>query len=114
MSRITPNVHELKTDPEVFEAVYNGDKTYEIRFNDRDYQSGDILILKETEFSVQEMKSGKQLKYTGRKCESVVTHVLKGPMYGLLDGWVILSIIVLERESGNIHDNPDLIGGMRL
>jgi hypothetical protein len=32
-------------------------------------------------------------------------------MYGLLDGWVILSIIVLERESGNIHDNPDLIGG---
>lgn len=90
----TPAVHELKTDYKVFEAVANRMKTYEIRFNDRNYQVGHVLVLKETKYTGEEMKQGLPLVYSGREIEAVVTHVLNGPIYGLMDGWAILSIYI--------------------
>lgn len=39
--------HELKCRPEFFYRLSIGQKTFEIRKNDRDYQVGDILILRE-------------------------------------------------------------------
>ena len=81
--------HELKTDPDVFDAVMAGRKTHEIRFNDRGFQVGDGLLLRRTQYSGSEMKAGAPLVYTGQECRRVVSHVLSG--YGLADGWVILS-----------------------
>lgn len=81
--------HELKTDPAVFESVVAGLKTHEIRFNDRDFQVGDNLILRETTNTGAEIKAGKKLEFTGRLTECVISHVLSG--YGLADGWTILS-----------------------
>ena len=42
-----PVIHELKTWPEYFAKVVSGEKTFEIRKNDRDYQVGDMLSLYE-------------------------------------------------------------------
>lgn len=39
--------HELKIRSEFFLRVATNQKTFEIRKNDRDFQVGDILILKE-------------------------------------------------------------------
>lgn len=39
--------HELKCNTEYFARVQSGQKTFEIRKNDRDYQVGDILVLQE-------------------------------------------------------------------
>lgn len=39
-------IHELKLDIKYFDDVKNGNKNFEIRKNDRDYQIGDILELK--------------------------------------------------------------------
>lgn len=39
--------HELKCRTEYFQRVVSGQKTFEIRKNDRDYQVGDVLVLKE-------------------------------------------------------------------
>ena len=84
--------HELKTDPEVFQAVLDGLKTYEIRKNDRGFAVGDTLVLRETTHSGAAIASGVPLEYTGRQYATSVTHMLTGPIYGLESGWSILSL----------------------
>ena len=42
-----PRIHEVKILPEYFDAVEKGVKTWEYRFNDRNYAVGDVLILHE-------------------------------------------------------------------
>lgn len=81
--------HDLKTDPEVFDAVQRGDKTFEIRFNDRDYKVGDTLHLLKTVHTGAEMKAGAPLVYTADEIVKTVSHVLTG--YGLAEGWCCLS-----------------------
>ncbi len=83
-------IHELKTDSEVFQAVVDGRKTFEIRFNDRDFKVGDELVLLETIHTGEQMKQGKPLLYSGNELHKTVSYVLSG--YGLQDGWVILGI----------------------
>lgn len=41
------NWHVLKCWPDSFNAILGGEKTYEVRVNDRDYQLGDVLVLRE-------------------------------------------------------------------
>ena len=85
--------YELKTDPEVFDQSFRGLKNFEIRFNDRDFKVGDMLILKETKSSGEQMKNDKHpLEYTGRNLIRWVKYVLHGDNYGLKKGWVILSL----------------------
>jgi hypothetical protein len=87
--RVAGRIHELKTDPEVFQAAWEGRKTFEIRLNDRDFQVGDSLYLLETQHTGEEMRAGAPLIYTGRTQMKVVSHVLTG--YGLAPGWCCLS-----------------------
>lgn len=88
--------HELKTDSEVFEAVHKKLKNFEIRKDDRGFEVGDLLVLKETEFTGEAMNPNvlwpAPLLFTGREISAVVVYILRGPIYGLKDGWVILSI----------------------
>jgi len=86
-------IHELKTDPSVFQQTWEGRKTFEIRKNDRDYQSGDVLILRETHFSGEAMRAeGAKLMYTERSVVQAVTGILHGPIYGLSEGWCVMSV----------------------
>ena len=83
-------IHKLKTDSEVFQAVAEGRKTFEIRFNDRDFKVGDELVLLETIHTGEQMNYGEPLLYSGNELRKTVSYVLSG--YGLQDGWVILGI----------------------
>lgn len=74
-------IHDLKILPPYFEHVKKGEKTFELRFDGRDYCAGDILLLRE-------WSNG---KYTGRSLTAKITYLLKD-FEGLKDGWVILSI----------------------
>jgi Domain of unknown function (DUF3850)/Antitoxin VbhA len=76
--------HELKTWPEHLQAVKRGVKTLEIRRDDRGYQAGDVLHLREWE------PNGKG--YGGEELRVRVTHVLPGGQFGLVDGYVAMSI----------------------
>lgn len=84
-------IHELKTDRKVFDDVARGVKTFEIRYNDRGYQVRDRLVLRKTEFTGKEMGRGAPLNYLD-DLQVVVTYILRGPIYGLADGWVIMGI----------------------
>lgn len=89
------SVHELKCDSETFQKLFSGEKTCEIRFNDRTYITGDDLYLMETKYSGYEMREGKPLVYTGREILAKITHILYDVRYGLQKGFVCLSLKVL-------------------
>ena len=74
-------VHELKIAPEYFEKVLSKEKTFECRYNDRNYQIGDILNLNEYQ----------NQKYTGRSISVEITYILEN-FEGLKENFVILSI----------------------
>ena len=76
--------HELKTWPESFSPVMRGEKKAEHRLDDRGYAVGDELLLREWVPGLCE--------YTGRELTCRVTHVLRGPEFGVREGWVILSV----------------------
>jgi len=84
--------HVLKTDPIVFQEIFDGHKNFEIRLNDRNFTVGDSLTLMETVYSGEEMSSGKPCEYTGREIDLQIDYILNGPQYGLADGWVIMSV----------------------
>ena len=85
--------HELKTDPDVFNAVCEGMKSFEIRKDDRGFKEGDSLLLRKTDLSAQDaFNKNESLGYTGEEIIVGVTYILRGPVYGLSEGWVIMSI----------------------
>jgi len=73
--------HELKIWPEFFEIDLTV-KPFEIRKNDRNYKTGDILVLKEWN---QDKEA-----YTGRTKTVFVTCVFS--LIGLQFGWVCMGI----------------------
>jgi len=76
-------IHRLKILPKYFKEVENGNKTFEIRKNDRGFKVGEILQLLEYD--------GKE--YTGKVCTREITYILaNAPKYGLKKGYVILAI----------------------
>lgn len=85
---ITP--HDLKCWPEPFHAVWHGIKTHEIRNNDRDFQVGDTLKLREW-FPTKEL-------YTGREITVAVTYLTSGGTWGLPTTVCVLSIRVLAKR----------------
>ena len=76
-------LHELKTWPAPFRDIKRGLKTFEYRKNDRDYQEGDDLLLREWA-----PDSG----YTGAEALVSVPHLIRGPDFGIRDGFVCMSI----------------------
>lgn len=76
-------IHALKIEPYFFNKVLSGEKTFEIRENDRNFMTGDLLALNEYDPEKQE--------YTGRSCLVYVDFALTDPKY-VREGFVIMSI----------------------
>ena len=72
--------HRLKIQPEYFEAVASGEKTFEVRKDDRPFSPKDRLILEEYE----------KERYTGRALAVTVTYILRGEY--CREGYCILGI----------------------
>lgn len=77
-------VHNLKVNNIYFQELIINKKKFEIRKNDRDYKVGDILHLREFDNEF----------YSGRYIDREITYILEScPEHGLMDGYVILSLL---------------------
>jgi len=80
-------LHELKIKKEYFEEVKEEIKTFELRKDDRNYKTNDLLILDEID---------EEGRYTGRRVERFISYILRDcEEYGLKPGYCILALSVL-------------------
>jgi hypothetical protein len=78
--------HEIKSWPESFEPIRAQDKTFEIRENDRGYQTGDYLLMYEWNPETEQ--------YTGRTIMALIGYVALGK-WGLPVNLCAMQITVL-------------------
>ncbi len=96
--------HQLKIEETYFNRLIDGTKTCELRFNDRDYQAGDEVQFK---IPIEPIAGTLQNSVQNYRCTSdrfKITHVLTYPK-GLRDGWVILSIKLMQDDETIEKDN---------
>lgn len=77
-------LHELKTWPNYFQAVVEGKKPFEVRKDDRDFQTGDELRLREWDPNTK--------TYSGRELFRMVGYILRGPAFGIEPGHCVMAI----------------------
>lgn len=75
-------IHSIKCDTLPFESIWNRLKKSEFRFNDRNYQVGDDLVIIEYNRITE--------KYSGKYIQAKILHIEKG--YGIPEDYVVLSI----------------------
>jgi len=80
-------VHHIKLGASFFGEVERGEKTFELRKNDRDYKKGDIL-------EMMEFKDGRN---TGRTVRVLVTYILT-EFAGLEEGYCIMATCLLNEN----------------
>lgn len=86
-------VHKLKVLSQFYEALETGEKTFELRKDDRGFKAGDFLLLQEWD-----SKTG----YSGRSVKRLVTYLLAGHPW-LAKDYVAMALSPFEqaaRQSG--------------
>lgn len=83
------NVHELKVWPEFWDDLVSGVKPFEVRKNDRDYQVGDLLVLRAW------LPGEKRYPDWRSPLAARVTYVMHGGRLGVEEGHVVMGIKVL-------------------
>jgi len=87
--------HDLKTWPKEFEASLFGSKRHEFRRDDRGFNVGDLLLLREwdPEKGYLMVPEGSHLgDYTGRHALFKVTFITRAPDFGVPEGFCVMSI----------------------
>ena len=101
-----PDVHELKTWGDAFDPLWNGEKGFEFRKNDRGFEVGASLLLKEWNPVSEEMKArGYAPKdgiypngyYTGRVVFADILYILPGGKHGVPDGYCVMQLLTVRR-----------------
>jgi hypothetical protein len=106
--------HELKSDPDCFAASIEGRKPFEVRVNDRNFNVGDTITLRETRWTAEAMaREGKPLVYTGRSLCREILYMLRGPRFGVAAGWCVMTLaeIVLVGKDG-VKGEVRLVGNL--
>jgi len=77
-------IHDLKAWPQFFDALLTGEKTFEVRKNDRNYQVGSTLLIREWD--------PKNSSYSGRELKFTISYILFGGQFGIEEGFVVLGL----------------------
>lgn len=91
--------HDVKCWPSFFRAIESGHKTFEVRYNDRDYAVGDVLVLRawSPEHRCYSDRDGIVAMFGGADVEPAVvrrqiTYVMPGGRFGLDPAWCVLGL----------------------
>lgn len=76
--------HKLKTHPAPFFASMSGEKPWEFRFNDRNFQVGDTLVL--------QWYDPDRDMYSGHELRREVVFILEGGQFGIPAGYVVMTV----------------------
>lgn len=91
-------IHNKKTIQSNFQDIANGNKTFDIRKDNCNYQVGDIIVFQEvSERNLLNALTGRldsYVEYTGRTIEAEITYK-QSSGYGLKNNWCALGIQVL-------------------
>jgi hypothetical protein len=85
-------VHKIKIKEMYAERKFNGQKKFEVRLNDRDYQVGDII-----KYEIVEREYADVLDKYEKLADEKIIYIHSG--YGLADGFVILGVEPITRQS---------------
>ncbi|WP_435262946.1 DUF3850 domain-containing protein [Tenacibaculum sp. nBUS_03] len=77
--------HQLKILPQYFDRVKRGIKTFEVRYNDKDFQSGDKVSLNEWDM--------RKSKCSGNQIDIKITYVFKDSLDGIDTGYCVFGFI---------------------
>lgn len=84
-------VHELKTLAPYWDAVERGDKTFEVRRDDRGFQRGDILKLKRID-PKKDLSNHDLFLDIAPTITKRISYVLTGGQLGIEPGFVVLGL----------------------
>lgn len=90
--------HILKTWPAYFERLLDGTKTFEVRKDDRGYQMGDILDLREWVPATSMVRS----TFTGRSVRFRVGFVFRQGVGVDLGEYVVMSLLPERRGTDDV------------
>lgn len=76
--------HNLKTWKEYYQRIVSGEKTFEVRKNDRDFQTGDFLKLEEYDPTTD--------SFTGNSITKRVSYILHGGDFGVEQDTVVMAL----------------------
>lgn len=75
--------HKLKCWPEYYSKIVSGEKTFEVRRDDRGFKVGDALLL---------MEWSPEMGYSGKQLLVSVTYILPGGNWGIVDNVCVMAI----------------------
>ena len=86
--------HELKVHPPYFSAISDGRKPFEARKDDRGFQTGEVLWLREFKPDV-----APDFKYTGNAEYARISYILRGGQFGIEVGHVVMGIELISEDA---------------
>lgn len=79
--------HELKVWPEYWDVLVSGEKSFEVRRDDRGFQKGDVLILRRTH------AGSARVDTTFPALRRRVAWILTGGQFGIEAGYVVMAVV---------------------
>lgn len=86
-------VIEVKCVEPFFGKLKCGNKTFEARLNDREYEEGDTIVCNQFD---------PERGFTGERYVFTAGFILYGPAYGIQEGYCVISVIDHPYELSNI------------
>lgn len=86
--------HELKVHPPFFTAISECRKTFEVRKDDRGFQTGEILWLREYKPDIDPT-----FRYTGNAEYARISYILRGGQFGIEVGHVVMGLHIITDDN---------------